>query len=503
MSKHSDAAVTERRDAALSGTDVSALEPTLRTGTVDPAAIARLQHRVGNRRLASALAARRTSTVRRAPLTPEEREQNLMNAPYAGNERLEQVYDNNPMMRRGEEGDPVAIVQQGLLDDGILLPVSTENGSGPPDGIFGPETARGVREFQERYSLQVDGIVGRETLGHLDLLANTRRTPPGGEVEPTGPEPEIPPLSTPEFIIDVLQRADADMLNRLRRDTAFLDGIQELFSPEEFGRAAACFCLVMPDDVQHPGESKTEALRILSAQMAGDKAVTRRAIERVRGMVIPANRLTTDYAPFDRLRGTSTGDGRTWDTVRGIGNTPLGELRYSSMPEENLLGIPCTATYTPTSGPTAGVPQTLGQYPEGYSVATHEVAHSLQGAALTEEDNETIQDAYDDRKTAATADPTNPDMWVDGREGCYASTNVAEFYAQLSNAYLGTNGGTDPTTGDTRHNGKDWVRSHEPEVYEILERVYAGSELEGTNPVSAPLTEGGDTPTPEGGGTTP
>ncbi|MFO7698725.1 MAG: peptidoglycan-binding domain-containing protein [Anaerolineae bacterium] len=482
-------------EAALGDIARAAVTPE----TVNSGDIVRLQRRLGNRRLGSLLTTHSERAIRRAPLTAEEREQNLTHSPYAGNERLEQAYDNSPALRSGASGDPVRLVQQGLLDDGILLPASTENGTAPPDGKFGPETRRGVREFQDRHDIAVDGVVGRQTLGALDELAGTHTTPPGGEVGPDEPVPDIPPLSTPEFIIDVLQRADTDMLNALRADTAFLDGIQSLMSPAEFGRAAACFCLIVPAGVQHPAESKTEALRILSAQMAGDKATTRRTIERVRGLVIPANRLTTDYPPFNTLSGTSTADGRTWDTVRGIGNTPLGALTYSSLPEDNLLGIPCTATYTPTSGPNAGVPQAIGQSPEGFSVATHEFAHAMHGASLTDDDRETIQDAYDTRKTAAAADPTNPDMWVDGREGCYASTSVMEFYAQLSNAYLGTNTGIDFATSDARHNGWIWVLAHEPEVYEILDRIYDNSELAGTNPISAPLAGGGAAPTPAGG----
>jgi hypothetical protein len=476
-------------------------ESTARTAAEAPEALSsmdlvRLQRTLGNRRLSGILAVHRAQVIRRAPLTAEQREQNLTNEPYAGNERLQQAYDNSPTLRSGASGDAVALVQQGLLDDGILLPASTENGTAPPDGAFGPETSRGVREFQDRHDLDVDGAVGRQTLGVLDELAGTRTTPPGGEVEPEEVEPEIPPLSTPEFIIDVLQRADSDMLNALRRDTAFLDGIQALMSPVEFGRAAACFCLIVPEGLLHPAEAKTEALRLMAAQLAGDKAATRRAIERVRGMIIPANRLCTEYPPFDTLAGTDTGDGRTWDTVRGIGNTPLGELRYSSFPEENLLGIPCTATYTPTSGPNAGVPQALGGYAEGYSVATHEFAHSLHGAVLTEDDSDTVQDAYDERKDASEDDPTNTNMWVDGKEGCYASTSVMEFFAQLSNAYLGTNTGTDPATGNTRHNGKDWVLAHEPAVYAILDRLHGGSQVTGANPLSAPLAATGATPAP-------
>lgn len=457
---------------------------------------------LGNRGTQRAIESLRRDRLLRAPLSPEEREENLTAEPYASSEQLQNAYDNAPMLRTGASGEAVALVQQGLLDDGVPLPLSTTQGTQPPDGLFGPETAQGVRAFQDRHDLLVDGIVGRETLGALQELAGRRTAPPSGETTPTEPEPEIPPLSTAEYVIQVLRSADTRMLDALRADGAFLDGMQALMSPAQFGEAAACLCLVIPGEVQHPAEAKAEALRIMAAQLAGDPATTRRAIDRVRGLIIPANRLSTDYPPFSSLAGTATADGRTWDTVRGIGNTPLGDLRYSTFPEENLLGIPCTATYTPTSGPQAGIPQALGQYPEGYSVATHEFAHSLHGAALTDDDSETIDDAYEERKDEAEDAPTDTDMWVDGREGCYASTSVAEFYAQLSNAYLGTNAGTDAVTGDTRHNGKPWVRAHEPEVYGILERVYAGSQVEGTNPVSAPLAGGAAAPEPAEGAAT-
>lgn len=35
------------------------------------------------------------------------------------------------------------------------------------DGIYGPKTAEAVRDYQDTYGLQVDGIAGNETLGHL------------------------------------------------------------------------------------------------------------------------------------------------------------------------------------------------------------------------------------------------------------------------------------------------------------------------------------------------
>jgi hypothetical protein len=307
----------------------------------------------------------------------------------------------------------------------------------------------------------------------------------------------MPPLSTPELVIGVLERADQWMIYQLFRDTAFLDGMQQYMSPSEFGRAAACFCLQMPEGVQHPAESKRESLRIMGTQLAGDKAVARRAIERIRAIVIPANRLTTDYFPFMQMRGGKTIDGRHWELVRGIARR-LDTCAYTAFPEDNLLGIPCTATWTSTTPPDVGRTYTFNQGPEGYSTATHEFAHGLHEAALTDDDLATIQRKFESRTWMSSVAPTNGQVWVDGPKGCYASLSVYEYFAETSNAYLGTNVGTDVATGYPKHNGKLWVLTHEPEIYEILERIYAGGEVEGANPVSEPNTGGTQPPSLEG-----
>ncbi len=451
----------------------------------------------------------------RAPLAPQEQQADLLHEPYAANQRLQDAYDNNPPLRAGESGEAVSLLQQALLSDGILLPVSTQQGREPPDGAYGPETAAGVRQFQGHHGLTVDGVAGRETLGQIDALAGSQETLPEPEEEaPTGlglgpegatgeyaqslgPEaeglaPGLTPGTSAETIIAVLERLDEWTLHQLSQSRPFIAHLYGLMSPSEFGRAAACFCLVVPAGVQHPVEAKREALRIMGTQMCGDKQVARRAIDLIRGVVIPANSVTTEIFPFHRLAGGHTMDGRPWESVRGIatGDPPY---MYSALPEDNLLGIPCTATWTPTSGPNAGVPQHFGQDPEAYSSATHEFAHSLHMVGLTDSDRAIIQSAFDRATRISNLAPTNGQVWVDGPRGCYASLSVQEFFAQLSNAYLGTNAGSDLATGYPRHNGKLWVLTHEPEVYAILERIYAGGELEGTNPVSDPLA----TPAPQ------
>ncbi len=110
-------------------------------------------------------------------LTPEEKALDLQSPTYSGNARLQKAYDNNPPMQMGESNaDAVKLVQQGLIDDGFDMPVSTRK-TGEPDGIFGQETYRTVYQFQVKYSLDRDGVVGRQTMGKLDELAGGRATP--------------------------------------------------------------------------------------------------------------------------------------------------------------------------------------------------------------------------------------------------------------------------------------------------------------------------------------
>jgi peptidoglycan hydrolase-like protein with peptidoglycan-binding domain len=422
-----------------------------------------LQQTAGNKSVTHLLGEGGSNTLMRRPLTAEEQALNLQNPRYAGNQRLQDAFDNHPPINYGETGDAVAAVQQGMIDDGLPMPLSTNNGTTPPDGIYGPETLQTIRTFQANHSLDVDGSVGRQTMGKLDELA-------GGAPQP--PEPEPP--STVDFILEVLSNAPQETLTALRADATFLNSLQSLTTEAQFGRAAAYLVLEVPAGVVDPAAAKAEAVRILSTQLAGDKATTRRAINSIVAVIVPSNQLMTDLPQFASLRGVSTFDGRTWDVVRGVGNLQLNGKRYTAITEENLLGTQCTATFN-------GNP-VQWEYAAGYSTTSHEFAHSMHGAALTDADRQTITAAYTARKALATADPTNPDMWVDGREGCYASQTEFEFYAQLSNAYLGTNAGTDPGTGDPRQNTKDWVQSHEPTIFAILERVYAGGALANTNP---------------------
>jgi peptidoglycan hydrolase-like protein with peptidoglycan-binding domain len=439
----------------------------LRSWSVRQQTVLGMQRRHGNsfvqRLMRPALPAESTMPPVQRALSAEDKALNLTSPAYTGDARLEEVYDNSPAMRYGEKGEPVKKVQQGLIDDGFPMPISTEE-SGGPDGIFGNETFSTVKKFQAKYGLGQDGVVGRDTMGKLDELAAGKK-----------PDDDDKEETTSELILRVMTGLPRANLDALRKDKTFVDGIQVTMSKEEFGRAAAILQLIVPAGVNDAEAARTEALRIMTAQLGGNKDFARTAIDSIIDVVIvPKDTLMTDLPQFAPLQGTKTFDGREWEKVRGVGNVSLGGRSYTAMTEENLLGVDSTATFD-------GQPVS-GTYAKGYSTSSHEYAHALHQNVLTSAEKAIVTAAYTATTAKGVAKPADPDIWVDGRQGCYASKTEMEFFAQLSNAYLGTNAGSDPFTSDPRHNGKDYVETHEPEVFALLEKFYGGSELPDTNP---------------------
>ncbi|HEU4403949.1 MAG TPA: peptidoglycan-binding domain-containing protein [Polyangiaceae bacterium] len=64
------------------------------------------------------------------------------------------------VLRRSKRGPDVKRWQHFLIDQGLL--------DGAADGIFGVQTDASTRAFQERECLDVDGIVGPNTLGRAE-----------------------------------------------------------------------------------------------------------------------------------------------------------------------------------------------------------------------------------------------------------------------------------------------------------------------------------------------
>lgn len=87
----------------------------------------------------------------------------LSSGKFSGNNVLEAVYDNHMVLRRGSKGAAVTLVQEALMGLGYAMPTFGA------DGDFGKETEAAVRAFQQDTGAGVDGIVGTETVGFLDL----------------------------------------------------------------------------------------------------------------------------------------------------------------------------------------------------------------------------------------------------------------------------------------------------------------------------------------------
>ncbi len=96
---------------------------------------------------------------------------------FRNNARLQQAARNAPSMKRGERGEPVAIVQQSFIDLGFPMPKSTKQGK--PDGSYGQETYNVAWAFQTKHKLSIDGAVGKQTMEKLDQLLQGAPAPSG------------------------------------------------------------------------------------------------------------------------------------------------------------------------------------------------------------------------------------------------------------------------------------------------------------------------------------
>lgn len=113
--------------------------------------------------------------LQRKPLTPEEKQENLQSDFLKDDQRLQQAFDNSPLLKKNETSDGVKTLQRALKELGYPLPKSFAK-TGDADGVFGDETYAQVKQFQRDNHLADDGIVGRDTLRVLDGKFNPKVT---------------------------------------------------------------------------------------------------------------------------------------------------------------------------------------------------------------------------------------------------------------------------------------------------------------------------------------
>ncbi|WP_354637114.1 toxin glutamine deamidase domain-containing protein [Kitasatospora camelliae] len=324
-----------------------------------------------------------------------------------------------------------------------------------------------------------DGADHRRSAPPQDAYAVTR---PADIGDLTRDLPQLPPHQR-EAAIASLPASDR---RGLAQDPAFVAALRDTLPPGEFAKTAAQLMVDVDRATDRPASARAEATAQLTRMLQDPDTAARLLTEGSRLVVVPKDVPMTDLAPFAHLGGrtadSEAGGGRGWDDVRGSGG------KWAAVTEENLLGERTTV------GPDQ-------HYADGYSTTTHELAHTIHKFGLTDADRQLIGDTYraklDDESLPRLFGEDGPSEWSDGPrrrpDGSeaenYAARDEHEYFAQVSNAYLGTNHGTDPYTGQPRNNGTDWVRSNEPELLPLLERLYGADPTavhqESANPVHA------------------
>lgn len=113
---------------------------------------------------------------------------------FVGNADLEAVYDNERLLRFGDSGQAVSLMQQALVDAGFPLPRFGV------DGIFRHETRQALMDFQRASSLTADGVLGPNSMSALNALY-TGGAPVLPPPVPVVPPPTAPPVVTSETIV--------------------------------------------------------------------------------------------------------------------------------------------------------------------------------------------------------------------------------------------------------------------------------------------------------------
>ncbi|WP_377273849.1 hypothetical protein [Peterkaempfera sp. SMS 1(5)a] len=269
----------------------------------------------------------------------------------------------------------------------------------------------------------------------------------------------------------------------LAKDPAFVDALHDTLPPREFARTGAQLLVDVHEGAERPASARQEAQAQISRMLQDPDTTARLLKNGSRVVVIPKDTPMPDVRPFHDLRGTTAvgeaGGGRSWDDVRGSGG------RHTAITEENLLGEDTSVGSSK-------------HYTDGYSTTTHEFAHTLHRYGLSQGHQDAITDSYNNRRAQGDAAPW-PDgpFTTTGPDGKpvenYSARNEDEYFAQVTNAYLGTNHGNDPHTGQPRNNGPEWVRNNAPELLPVLERLYGADPTAvhdtPANPVEATRAE--------------
>ena len=252
-------------------------------------------------------------------------------------------------------------------------------------------------------------------------------------------------------------------------------------APENYGKKIKGLIV---DDNSISYEAKEELMRILKIQLQNPEILNSLVENNVKIHIIPMGIYLTDFHEFKKLLPL----GNHYKFNRGVCYYERGygdeTICHVGIGEETLIGA------DPILIDSSGMKMT--RYEVGYSVATHEIAHAINYVALSQKDTNIIKNCYEKTKLNGN--------WVGGPD-CYASSNVNEYFAEMSNAYLGTYIGFESILEISRseareknipmirligkyprNNGKEWIRNNDIVMYNLLEKIYKSGEVNAIYP---------------------
>ncbi|MFH8467192.1 hypothetical protein [Streptomyces sp. NPDC017991] len=361
---------------------------------------------------------------------------------------------HQPQPRRTTPGVPAASPD---------LPASSERAAGRFLPVS-PPTSPGVAA-----DVDTEGVSGGVVFGSSSPGVTVHQLPAvPGSGESTTALPSLPSWAD-ELSARVRSTSPAELVSSvamlrqeerawLASDTGLVSSLRKSLPGAEFTKMATALLLDVHPGVHQPVSARLEAYRLISALLVNDDVATRLLASGSRVVIVPRDTPMTALEPFASLTGRPLGDGRVWDDVRG------GSGKVTAITEENLLG--------------ETTPFANSVYEDKYSTTVHEVVHAVERHGLTDTDRRLINEAFAFRLAQGpdSAWPDGPRRDPSGREvDNYSAKNAHEYFAQLTNAYLGVNHGHDPFTGQPRNNGAHWVRTHEKKLLPLLRRLYGNN----------------------------
>ncbi|GAA4984256.1 hypothetical protein GCM10025734_06940 [Kitasatospora paranensis] len=332
-----------------------------------------------------------------------------------------------------------------------------------------------ARQKQER-DAELRALSGRSSVRDaVDRLGREQRPVSRPPADADRLRRELPTMSPQERAQELAAMAPEDR-RWLARDPQTVDALKNGLPPKEFARTAAELIVHVDPRAERAASARQEAQRQVARMLQDPETAARLLKSGADVVVVPKDVRMPDVPELHNLRGvhnsSSAGAGRGYDDMRGSGG------RHSAVTEENLLG-----EHTPIGHG--------GHYEDGYSTTTHEFTHTVHRYGLDATEQKLITDTFRQKLgDPKAAWPDGPRHDSSGKPvDNYSSRDEQEYFAQLTNAYLGTNHGTDPYTGRPRNNGADWVRRNEPAMLPLLEKLYGrdpGTVHDGqANPVHA------------------